>query len=40
MLLDTNSLSVFLLNYYLILVTKYRREVFNDAVSDRTKAIF
>ena len=40
MLLDNNSHSVFLLNYHLILVTKYRREVFDDAVSDRAKAIF
>ena len=40
MILDTNSHSVFLLNYHLILATKYRREVFEDAVSDRAKAIF
>lgn len=40
MILDTNSHSVFLLNYPLILVIKYRREVFEDAVSDRAKAIF
>ena len=40
MLLDTNSHSVFLLNYHLILVTKYRRQVFDDEVSDRAKAIF
>ena len=40
MILDTNSHSVFLLNYHLILATKYRREVFEDSVSDRAKAIF
>ncbi|MED6317477.1 MAG: transposase, partial [Pseudomonadota bacterium] len=40
MLLDTNAHSVFLLNYHLILVTKYRRQVFDDEVSDRAKAIF
>ena len=40
MLLDTNSHSVFLLKYHLILVTKSRRQVFDDEVSDRAKAIF
>jgi len=40
MILDTNSHSVFSLNYHLILVTKYRREVFDDAVSNRAKLIF
>ncbi|MDX1788277.1 MAG: IS200/IS605 family transposase [Psychrobacter sp.] len=40
MLLDTNSHSVFSLHYHLILVTKYRRQVFDDEVSDRAKAIF
>lgn len=40
MILDTNSHSVFLLNYHLILVTKYRCEVFDDEVSDKAKAIF
>ncbi|SNT70847.1 IS200/IS605 family transposase [Psychrobacter sp. LV10R520-6] len=40
MVLDTNSHSVFLLSYHLILVTKYRREVFDDEVSNRAKAIF
>ena len=40
MLLDTNSHSVFSLNYHLILVTKYRREVFDAAVSSRAKEIF
>lgn len=40
MILDTNSHSVFLLNYHLILVTKYRRQVFDDEVSGRAKAIF
>ena len=40
MLLDTNSHSVFSLNYHLILVTKYRRQVFDNEISDRAKAIF
>ena len=40
MLLDTNSHSVFSLHYHLILVTKYRRQVFDEEVSDRAKAIF
>ena len=40
MLLDTNSHSVFSLHYHLILVTKYRRQVFDDEVSDKAKAIF
>ena len=38
--LDSNSHSVFLLYYHLVLVVKYRREVFDDAVSDRAKEIF
>ncbi|WP_407651348.1 transposase [Denitrificimonas halotolerans] len=31
---------VFLLNYHLILVSKYRRKVFDAAVSSRAKEIF
>ena len=38
--LDTNAHSVFMLWYHLILVTKYRRRVFNDEVSNRAKDIF
>ena len=38
--MDTNAHSVFLLNYHLILVTKYRRRVFDDVISDRAKEIF
>jgi len=38
--LDTNAHSVFMLWYHLILVTKYRRKVFTDEISDRAKAIF
>jgi putative transposase len=38
--LDTNAHSVFMLWYHLILVTKYRRQVFNDEVSNRAKEIF
>lgn len=38
--LDHNAHSVFLLYYHLILVVKYRRNVFDDTVSDRAKEIF
>ncbi|TCH60692.1 IS200/IS605 family transposase [Acinetobacter sp. ANC 4862] len=38
--LDTNAHSVFLLNYHLILVVKYRRKVFTDEISNRAKEIF
>jgi putative transposase len=38
--LDTNSHSVFLLHYHLILVVKYRRKVIDEAVSQRAKEIF
>ncbi|RRQ93703.1 IS200/IS605 family transposase [Enterococcus faecium] len=38
--LDTNNHSVFLLYYHLILVTKYRRQVIDDEISDYAKAIF
>ncbi|MCL2761393.1 MAG: IS200/IS605 family transposase [Desulfuromonadales bacterium] len=38
--LDKNIHSVFLLSYRLILVVKQRREVFNDALSNRAKEIF
>ena len=38
--LDTNAHSVFMLWYHLILVTKCRRRVFNDEVSNRAKDIF
>ena len=37
---DTNKHSVYLLNYHLIMCTKYRREVINDDVSYRLKQIF
>ncbi|MDO5145892.1 MAG: IS200/IS605 family transposase [Eubacteriales bacterium] len=40
MKLDSNAHSVFLLNYHLVLVVKYRREVFDHIVSDRAKEIF
>ena len=40
MKLDTNKHSVFLLHYHLVLVTKYRKKVFDDTISDYTKAIF
>ena len=40
MKLDTNNHSVFLLNYHLVLVIKYRREVINNDISDRLKEIF
>ena len=38
--LDTNNNSVFLLNYHLVLVVKYRRKVINDKISNRLKGIF
>lgn len=40
MKLDTNAHSVFLLHYHLILVVKYRRQVFIDEISERAKEIF
>ena len=40
MQLDSNAHSVFLLHYHLILVVKYRRQVFDDTVSERAKEIF
>ena len=39
-LYDRNQHSVYLLYYHLILVVKYRRKVFDDAVSVRAKEIF
>lgn len=38
--LDTNAHSVFSLHYHLILVVKYRRQVFTDEISKRAKEIF
>ena len=38
--LDTNNHSVFLLYYHLILVTKYRRQVIDDEISDFAKDTF
>ncbi|MTK11341.1 MAG: IS200/IS605 family transposase [Clostridiaceae bacterium] len=40
MQLDSNNHSVFLLNYHLVLVVKYRRNVIDDKISDRLKEIF
>lgn len=40
MKLDNNNHSVFLMYYHLVLVIKYRRMVFDDAVSERAKDIF
>ena len=40
MKLDKNAHSVFLLHYHLILVVKYRRQVFTDEISERAKEIF
>lgn len=40
MKLDSNNHSVFLLHYYLVLVVKYRREVFTDEISDFAKDMF
>ena len=40
MILDNNNHSVFLLYYRLVLVTKYRRKVIDDIISNRLKEIF
>jgi len=37
---DTNNHSVFLLQYHLILVTKYRRQVIDNEICKRLKEIF
>ena len=37
---ETNSHSVFLLQYHLILVTKYRRQVLTKPITNRLKKIF
>ena len=36
---DTNSHSVFLLTYHLIMVVKYRRKVINETIANRIKEI-
>lgn len=38
--LDTNNHSVFLLYYHLVLVTKYRRQVIDDEISEFAKTTF
>ena len=38
--LDNNNHSVFLLNYHLVLVVKYRKNVLNDEISNRLREIF
>ena len=40
MVFDNNNHSVFSMNYHLILVIKYRRNVINDVISSRLKDIF
>ena len=40
MILDSNAHSVFLLNYDLVMVVKYRRNVINDEISQRLREIF
>ncbi|GAU75989.1 IS200/IS605 family transposase [Fusibacter sp. 3D3] len=40
MKMDNNNHSVFLLYYHLVLVIKYRRNVFDDATSESAKEIF
>ena len=37
---DTNSHSVYLLHYHLIMCVKYRRKVIDNEISDRLKEIF
>jgi len=38
--LDSNNHSVFILYYHLVLVTKYRRKVINEDISDKLREIF
>ena len=38
--LDTNAHSVFSLHYHLILVTKYRKPVFDNEISERARTLF
>ena len=38
--LDCNKHSVYLLNYHLVMVVKYRRKVITDPISDRLKEMF
>ena len=38
--LDTNAHSVFYLNYHLILVTKYRKLIFDEEISERARVLF
>ena len=38
--LDNNNHSVFAMYYHLVLVVKYRRNVFDDSVSDYARNIF
>ena len=38
--LDTNAHSVFSLYYHLLLVTKYRKKVFDDEISNRARELF
>ncbi|MBJ7967955.1 MULTISPECIES: IS200/IS605 family transposase [Bacillus cereus group] len=40
MKLDSNNHSIFLLYYHLVLVVKYRRNVFDDDMSDYAKDMF
>lgn len=40
MKLDNNNHSVFLLHYHLVLVVKYRRQVFDSEISDFAKEMF
>ena len=40
MKLQSNNHSVFILNYHLVLVVKYRRKVIDDTVSQRLREIF
>ena len=40
MKLDNNNHSVFLLNYQLIMCTKHRNKVIDDAISNRLREMF
>ena len=38
--MESNNHSVFCLNYHLVLVVKYRRQVIDDTISERLREIF
>ena len=38
--IDTNNHSVFLLNYHLVMVIKYRKKVIDNSISNRLREVF